>query len=277
MGAIENLAFALEQRRSWDEVLALSHRQLALDNLREESHRRLMRVLARQGMPEAALQQYDTLRNLLLTEMGVEPDQITNELVRQISTGQQDETQTVDATKGTRPAPPRSDWSQAPVVGNLYGRTAEAELLQGWLVDEQCQLVALLGMGGVGKSTLAAHLAHKLAGRFDVVRWYSLQNGLPLDELLARILIDLTLLRRTELPATLDGQLALLLEQLRTWRCLLVLDNVETILQQTPDGDFLPGYGEYHQLFELFGVYAHQSSLLLTSRERPKNLRRLAR
>src|SRR5262249_23017349 len=40
-------------------------------------------------------------------------------------------------------------WEAAPHVANIYGRQPELALLERWLVDDRCQLVALLGIGGV--------------------------------------------------------------------------------------------------------------------------------
>jgi hypothetical protein len=85
-----------------------------------------------------------------------------------------------------------------------------------------------------------------------------------------------------KLPATLDAQLALLFAHLRDHRCLLVLDNVESILQDAGDlalraGHYRPGYAEYGQLFKRMGESQHQSCLLLTSREQPHEIARLER
>src|SRR5579883_2421074 len=51
---------------------------------------------------------------------------------------------------------PREDWGEAPHVGHFYGREKELANLKRWILDEHCQLVALLGIGGVGKSSLTA-------------------------------------------------------------------------------------------------------------------------
>jgi WD40 repeat protein len=60
---------------------------------------------------------------------------------------------------------------------------------------------------------------------------------------------------------------------LRRYRCLVVLDNVESILQKGQvAGQYQEGYEEYGQLLQLIGEGKHQSCLLLTSREKPKEV-----
>ncbi len=60
---------------------------------------------------------------------------------------------------------------------------------------------------------------------------------------------------------------------LRQQRCLLILDNVETILSGGNQvGQYRSGYEEYGQLLRSVGEVLHQSCILLTSREKPKEV-----
>src|SRR5215210_1231269 len=69
-----------------------------------------------------------------------------------------------------RPSPPRGpDWGEAPAVGAFHGRSDELATLTRWVLADSCRLVAMLGMGGMGKTALAAKLARDLAVRFDAV------------------------------------------------------------------------------------------------------------
>src|SRR5438067_6342839 len=50
----------------------------------------------------------------------------------------------------------RRDWGEAPDVLSFVGRAAEVATLREWVLAERCRLVAVLGMGGIGKTMLAA-------------------------------------------------------------------------------------------------------------------------
>jgi len=162
---------------------------------------------------------------------------------------------------------PWVDWGEAPDVSQFYGRDDGQQMLIQWMVRERCRLIAVLGMGGIGKSTLATrvaqHLTESSANPFERVVWRSLHNAPPFNLLLE----DLA-------PCLADEpcrhiSLTDLLGWLRHRRCLLILDNVETILKAGDHaGYYRDGFDAYGQFFRLMGSTAHISCLLLTSREK---------
>jgi WD40 repeat protein/transcriptional regulator with XRE-family HTH domain len=168
------------------------------------------------------------------------------------------------------------DWGEAPDIEGFHGRGAELALLHQWLAQDRCKVVALLGMGGIGKTALATVAATAVREQFGAVIWRSLRNAPPLAELLGQWLQLLSNQEEFALPPRVDQAIPLLLDYLCAQRCLLILDNFETVLQAELPGHYLPGYEGYGQLLKQLGEGRHQSCLLLTSREKPKELIPLA-
>ncbi|MGD1866565.1 MAG: NB-ARC domain-containing protein [Phormidesmis sp.] len=159
------------------------------------------------------------------------------------------------------------DWGEAPDVSIFYGRTHSLANLTPWVQVDRCRLVGVVGMGGIGKSALSVKLAQQIQNEFDYVIWRSLQNAPPLESLLQELVLFLS--DQQDMEATPN--------RLRHWlkasRCLVILDNVETILQAgNRAGQYRVGYEPYGDLFRMLGESPHQSCVLITSREKPAEI-----
>lgn len=293
------LALADWHTEQQDYATSLDHvtRLLAIDPVNEAGHRHKMVLLVQMGQRSAALQHYESCRRVLAEELGVEPAPETLALHELILAGVTGATLSPGAAalapNTARPAVAQVQPAQDPLAPRLhathfdrrdmpehtafYGRQQDLVQLSHWLAREGAGLVAIADMGGVGKTTLAAELVtHLPAEAYDLVIWRSLVNARPLDALLDIWLQTMTGHHLDHLPDSLDEKLALLFAELQRQRCLIVLDNLESIMQPaTGTGYFRPGYQDYGQLIDRMGRSRHQSCLLLTTRELPKGLRRL--
>ena len=167
----------------------------------------------------------------------------------------------------------KQDWGEALDVSAFYGRTAELATLEQWVVPDRCRLIGLLGMGGIGKTALSIKLAEQVKSEFEFVIWRSLRNAPPLQALLVELIGLLSSQQQTELPDQIDARIGLLIGYLRNARCLVILDNLESILRSDDrTGAYRDGYEAYGQLLRCVGDTQHQSCLVLTSREKPKGL-----
>lgn len=120
----------------------------------------------------------------------------------------------------------KQDWGEAIDVSQFYGRQENLQTLETWILADFCRVVGIFGLGGIGKTTLSVKIAQQVQSQFDYVIWRSLQQAPPLNTLLGEILPSLASSTSTE-----DCSINTLMKQLHAKRCLLVLDNVESILQ----------------------------------------------
>ena len=167
------------------------------------------------------------------------------------------------------------DWASAPDDAVFYGRQGERQILKQWVIEDRCRLVTLMGMGGIGKTALSVRVAKEIVATqpFDYLIWRSLRNAPPLKDTLTELIQFLSNQQERDLSESLEGRLARLLHYLRCHRCLVVLDNAESILQSGDrTGRYRSGYGRYGEVLRCIAESAHQSCLIVTSREKPKGL-----
>lgn len=177
----------------------------------------------------------------------------------------------------------RWEWGEAPDVSVFYGRAAELAQLQEYIQTASVRLLAVMGMGGMGKTALVVKLVEQLKSEFDVVIWRSLRYAPAPETVLTQLLsflspsssettTTLTPATTASTGSTSLSEMGELIRLCRTYRCLIVLDNVETILEEGTTGRYRPGYEGYGELFRVMGETVHQSCLLLTSREKPPEI-----
>ncbi|MGB3510587.1 MAG: NB-ARC domain-containing protein [Microcoleaceae cyanobacterium] len=171
--------------------------------------------------------------------------------------------QIIPPSATTLQKPKAIDWGEAIDVSVFYGRSQELDRLHQYIIGEGCRLVALLGMGGMGKTAIAAKVAQQLQGEFDYIIWRSLRHSPTLDTIVTQ-LVSFVSDQKCSQP-----EVGKLIEYLRKSRCLIILDGVEGILKTGCTGHYLPGYENYSQLFQLISETSHSSSVILTSREKP--------
>jgi len=138
------------------------------------------------------------------------------------------------------------DLRDAPDISSFYNRTSELATLQEWILQERCPLVAILGIRGIGKTAIALHLLPQIQHQFEYVIWRSLGRYPTLKTTLKNLIKFLSNRPETELPVSTDELLSLLMEKLRSHRCPIILDDVQTLLSNGQiAGNYRPVYEKY--------------------------------
>jgi WD40 repeat protein len=151
----------------------------------------------------------------------------------------------------------------------FFGRQKELAFLTKWVTSEKCQILGILGIGGIGKTTLAAKLIEQIKNDFEFVIWKSLSNAPSLSLILTESILLFSDQLDTTIPSNTKDQIDRLMDYVTNRRCLVILDNYETILNEQNTDAYREGYEEYGQLIRSFGELQHKSCLLITSREKP--------
>ncbi|MCB0164311.1 MAG: tetratricopeptide repeat protein [Anaerolineae bacterium] len=138
-------------------------RLLTLEPWREEAHRHLMLLLARNGQRGAALAQFDLCREILADELSVEPGVETVALYERIKAGELKPASTVDVAAKADLTPPINNLlhNLPPRLTPFIGRGQELDRLDNLLHSPDVRLVTLIGPGGMGKTRLALASAER--------------------------------------------------------------------------------------------------------------------
>jgi hypothetical protein len=203
---------------------------VAAEPLRERLTGLLMVALYRSGRQTDALAAFRVLRQRLVEQRGVEPGRPVQELQRRILAAEPD----LDPVPRQLPPDVASFTGREPELAQLDRALAAADR------DGPVMISAIEGTGGIGKSALAVHAAHRLAGRFPDGQLYvdlhgatgGLQPLAPL-EVLGRFLRTLGA-EPAAVAADPEEASAAFRSRVAGRRLLVVLDNAVDAAQVRP-------------------------------------------
>ncbi|TNE47150.1 MAG: tetratricopeptide repeat protein [Deltaproteobacteria bacterium] len=218
---LARLAEAFKQRGDYEQAEGCLGKWLELEPWSEEAHREKMHVLALSGQRSAALAQYHTCVEVLLSEFQADPADETVELYEQIH---------YEEVGGERPLDKGGLHHFPAGVTSFVGRNVELEELTEQILHGEHRLFSLLGTGGTGKTRLAIELAQRVAGKphpfRDGIYWVSLSSLAQTDRLPSALAQNLGL--AMQMSDELEERLH---DFLRARHVLLVWDNFEHLLQ----------------------------------------------
>ncbi len=263
-GRLEKLQAQVRRALAEARLAAGEHHQLigeleqmvSASPLDEQLRAHLMLALYRAGRQADALAVYDRMRQLLASDLGIDPSPALRELHTAIL--RQDQSLT---TPAPRPAAAVPGVLTAPIPAQLpltvpgfTGRTAELGRLDALLLPDDpagtlargapVAVTVISGTPGVGKTSLAVHWAHRITHRFPGGQLYADLRGFdPVAaavspaEALHGFLLALGV-PPDQMPADLEARTALYRSRLAGQQVLIVLDNARDPAQVRP---LLPG------------------------------------
>jgi hypothetical protein len=159
----------------------------------------------------------------------------------------------------------------------------EAEILKGWILEDRCRIVlvsppmALASRAkGSEKPSRAASFGSRITSilgldtHFGQVALQNIGSGAPIEEFLAKLLCQLSPNRDLGVPGSPRNLITLLLERFNTERCLIILEDIDSILAVDHGViRYRSGYEGFGDLFRETAETDHKSCLLLIGRLEP--------
>ncbi|KAA9373792.1 SARP family transcriptional regulator [Microbispora cellulosiformans] len=221
--------------------------------LRERLRGQLMLALYRSGRQAEALQAYNQARRVMIEELGIEPHERLQRLQHAILTSDPALNLPATAVRVSTPPPPSPPVAVPRLlptdIADFSGRSKLVDEILERLVGSgggpgryAVPIVALSGKPGIGKSTMAVHVAHRVVEHYPDGQLYANLHGgssrsVAAIRVLERFLRALGV-TGSSVPEGLEERAELYRMLLADKKVLIVLDDVGTEGQVLP---LLPG------------------------------------
>lgn len=216
------------------ELVAEIREAMGSSPLRETLRGQLMLALYRSGRQAEALAEYSAIRAVLDEELGIDPGDALRDLHQAILCN--DPALAAPAEPPAVPPVVTDSRSTLPYdLQDFTGREEELNKLIGFVEGATGPgplIVAIDGMGGSGKTSLAVRAAHRLADRYpDAQLHLDLRGYTPGEEPLtpaaaAEVLLRMLGVPSERIPDDAESRIALWRSTMTRHRMLLLLDNV---------------------------------------------------
>ena len=167
--ALSEQASLLTEEEKYTEAIDCYKALLEEDSLNESAHRSIMQLYFRADNRQAAVEQFESCREVLAAELEVEPSEETLELLKLIEQGGVSQAKTALLLE--------KDAELAELPTKLIGRDNLLNDIKENL--QQGSRLLLHGFGGVGKTALAANIATQLVSENKKVLWLQIGNDDP--------------------------------------------------------------------------------------------------
>lgn len=161
-----------------------------------------------------------------------------------------------------------------PALKRFIGRQTELKTLERWILDGNCRIIEIVGMIGIGKTSLIAQFCTTHHEAFDTIIWLSLRHVYSFQETCKELLNHFQKDNKADNEEyTIEDFLGLFLNYISEYRCLIVLDDFDTIeYEKLNNREIDQSSKNYYKLIDLMGRTNHQSSLVLMSRKKMTKL-----
>ncbi len=216
-------------------AITFARRAIVNDNLDEENHFALIRLLGLTGKTALALKQFADLERILVDDLGVTPSAATLSLIDQIR-GRTLPGPSADIALNLPEAPPKEKKGSSRVAGGVakplsrfYGREEELNQIGRAFANADRRLVTLTGSGGCGKTRLAIEYGHKVGPDIEQAVWFvALAEVTDVKYIAPNVLKALQIENHVSRPI-----LETLSDELNKWKdCLIVLDDFDQLVPQ---------------------------------------------
>jgi NB-ARC domain len=157
------------------------------------------------------------------------------------------------------------DLAFAPQIINFYQRESELNTLDNWIFNQNTRLISVLGLAGIGKTTLVKRFVDLNLQHFEVTIWKNLQFYKSLKDIITDILTNTSKINSSEVWE--------FIELLKEKKCLIILDDVHQIFAKGQfAGQYQTEYEDYQTFFTMIKDLEHQSKVILISQEQSSEM-----